>query len=97
MVLKVIVWKSSSVFCKSLIVSTLMFSHAATRTSVCRDIQDQSSELVGRVGLEPAELVAWIGDKRGSLCCIYMKYHTDKASPAWHPYKYQVRRYGGQN
>ena len=34
--------------------------------------------------------VEWISDKRGTLCCIYMKFSHEKSSPSWHPYRYQV-------
>ena len=34
--------------------------------------------------------VDWISDKRGTLCCIYMKFSHEKSSPSWHPYRYQV-------
>ena len=26
----------------------------------------------------------------GKLCYIYMKYDNDRATPGWHPYRYQV-------
>ena len=51
---------------------------------------DIAGELVGQKGLTPQQLVDWISDKRGKLCCIYMKYDQDKTSPNWNPYRYQV-------
>ena len=58
--------------------------------AINREISDKSAELLGRSGMEPRELVDWIQGKRGQLCCIYMKFSEDKASPSWQPYKYQV-------
>ena len=70
-----------------------------------REIMDKSAELLGQRGMEPHTLVDWIKDKRGKvevsvlvkimiptgkLCCIYMKYDNDRATPGWHPYRYQV-------